>query len=741
MRNVLQGCMISWRNKVWLDNYTILLINFNTDNNQMIESNVNGEGNLFLRQEPSVKPSEYRSNEENIFNSIVNIPIFLYHRFKCLYLSEVPVFILNFFNKYFINNSSVLLFLIGTFSAILSWCFDEILELALHLKYITFNELEDTSYILFLFSYLMFNILSVNFAIFLTNLISSKAIGSGIPQIKSLLAGYDIENYLSLKTLFAKILGLFFALLGSLVIGTEGPFLHISCILGYNLCFLFKNFEPFRTNQTLKKQLLSAASAVGVTSSFGTPIGGVLFSIEVTSNFYYVEEYWKAFFCSVFSTLVFKELSKFGQTRKSVVSLFATNFKPLPYTLFELPLFILISFFSGLLGGFFILSFKKISKISSKFKNSYLLATFVVFLTLVLNLIGGSLMYLPLRIVISDLFSSQTAVDSFSEGRHLQFGWFLTEKEKLDFEKDLTVSSSNVTEDLNWNWNWGSFTSFSNLLIYSVLKSVLTIFSLNLDVPCGLFTPVFVIGAALGRFFGEFLLLFFNEPLAAGYAVVGAASFTAGVTGTVSTAVIVFELTSQLSYMIPVLLAVLIGRSSALLVTDSYIYDCLSMMRGLKRIPTLRKREKLLKTVGDCYEPIKDIENSFRVLERFMTDDDVRKRREQLKAEKAEINQDNIIIEEIIFAVIDSKEKPYFLCSLSLEEFMSIDLKNEINKENQDRTIDWLKYAKKRSIRSIECESSLLDFIKVSFAYNNPSFFFTTRENDLNGIISMDCIN
>ena len=66
----------------------------------------------------------------------------------------------------------------------------------------------------------------------------------------------------------------------------------------------------------------------------------------------------------------------------------------------------------------------------------------------------------------------------------------------------------------------------------------------------------FAIGAGIGRLIGEFLNLTMAAALGSyitpgGYALVGAAAFTAGCTGTVSIAVIVFELTSQLSYMIP----------------------------------------------------------------------------------------------------------------------------------------------------------------------------------------------
>jgi chloride channel 2 len=73
-----------------------------------------------------------------------------------------------------------------------------------------------------------------------------------------------------------------------------------------------------------------------------------------------------------------------------------------------------------------------------------------------------------------------------------------------------------------------------------------------------LVTPVFAIGAGLGRLFGELLLHIpgCSRVIPGGYAVVGAAAFSAAVTGKISIAVVVFELTGQLSFAIPVLLAV-----------------------------------------------------------------------------------------------------------------------------------------------------------------------------------------
>ena len=52
--------------------------------------------------------------------------------------------------------------------------------------------------------------------------------------------------------------------------------------------------------------MLSAACAVGVACTFGAPIGGVLFSIEVTAVFFAVRNYWRGFFAAACSALVFR---------------------------------------------------------------------------------------------------------------------------------------------------------------------------------------------------------------------------------------------------------------------------------------------------------------------------------------------------------------------------------------------------------------------------------------------------
>jgi len=52
--------------------------------------------------------------------------------------------------------------------------------------------------------------------------------------------------------------------------------------------------------------MLVAAIAVGVTATFGTPIAGVLFSIELSTTVYNLQNLWKVFYSAIISVAIFK---------------------------------------------------------------------------------------------------------------------------------------------------------------------------------------------------------------------------------------------------------------------------------------------------------------------------------------------------------------------------------------------------------------------------------------------------
>ena len=145
--------------------------------------------------------------------------------------------------------------------------------------------------------------------------IDPNAIGSGIPEMKSLLTGFlsfpsldlfsylidysqlvspsrnlpfigtRLPKYLSGWVFIAKYFGLMVAMGAGLFLGTEGPFVHMSSILAQKMINM-RFFRSLMDNPALMHQILSAAVTAGVAASLASPIGGLMFSIEVSSNYW-----------------------------------------------------------------------------------------------------------------------------------------------------------------------------------------------------------------------------------------------------------------------------------------------------------------------------------------------------------------------------------------------------------------------------------------------------------------------
>jgi len=119
---------------------------------------------------------------------------------------------------------------------------------------------------------------------------------------------------------------------------------------------------------------------------------------------------------------------------------------------------------------------------------------------------------------------------------------------------------------------------------------LLVIFTFGLRVPAGIFVPGIAIGASLGRAIGIVMEMIhrnnsswviFNvcesavDCITPGvYAMVGATAVLSGITRmTVSLVVIVFELTGQLDYILPLMLAVMVSNWMADAINKDGIYD------------------------------------------------------------------------------------------------------------------------------------------------------------------------
>ena len=185
------------------------------------------------------------------------------------------------------------------------------------------------------------------------------------PEMKVILRGVVLKEYLTFKTLVAKIIGLTATLGSGMPLGKEGPFVHIASIVAALLSKLCTSFQGIYGNESRKSEMLGAACAVGVACCFGAPIGGVLFSIEVTSVYFAVRNYWRGFFSAVVGAIVFRLLSIWFQDEDTIVALFRTGFPiEFPYDPQELFVFAAIGIFCGIGGSLYVFLHRKYVPVS-----------------------------------------------------------------------------------------------------------------------------------------------------------------------------------------------------------------------------------------------------------------------------------------------------------------------------------------------------------------------------------------
>jgi chloride channel 3/4/5 len=83
---------------------------------------------------------------------------------------------------------------------------------------------------------------------------------------------------LDLKILILKGVAAPFSVATGMSLGKEGPFVHMAACIGN---IVANWFPKFRENGKQYREILTAASAAGLSAAFGAPIGGVLFAYEV----------------------------------------------------------------------------------------------------------------------------------------------------------------------------------------------------------------------------------------------------------------------------------------------------------------------------------------------------------------------------------------------------------------------------------------------------------------------------
>uniref|UniRef100_A0A674E3C8 Chloride voltage-gated channel 2 n=1 Tax=Salmo trutta TaxID=8032 RepID=A0A674E3C8_SALTR len=433
-------------------------------------------------------------------------------------------------------------------------------------------------------AWVTYPVVLITFSAGFTQILAPQAVGSGIPEMKTILRGVVLKEYLTFKTFVAKVIGLTCALGSGMPLGKEGPFVHIASLCAALLSKFMSLFGGIYENESRNIEMLAAACAVGVGCCFAAPIGGVLFSIEVTSTFFAVRNYWRGFFAATFSAFIFRVLAVWNRDEETITALFKTRFRlDFPFDLQELPAFAVIGIASGFGGALFVYLNRLIVQFIRKQKtiNKFLMKKRLLYPALV-TLLVSTLTFPP-------------GFGQFMAGK-------LTQKESLVTLLDnRTWAKQGIAEGFDYignsqAWNHPQVNVFVTLVLFIVMKFWMSALATTIPVPCGAFMPVFVIGAAFGRLVGESMAAWFPDGIHSdgtiypivpgGYAVVGAAALSGAVTHTVSTAVIVFELTGQISHILPVMIAVILANAVAQSLQPS-LYDSIIRIKKLPYLPEL----------------------------------------------------------------------------------------------------------------------------------------------------------
>jgi len=384
------------------------------------------------------------------------------------------------------------------------------------------------------------------------------AAGSGVAEVRVILSGFVLHGFLGLKTLLVKTAALIFAVASGLSLGKEGPYVHIAACVGNIACRLFSKYDH---NDAKRREVLSAAASAGVAVAFGAPLGGVLFGLEEVSYYFPAKTLFRSFFCCIIACLTLKFLNPYG-THKIVM--FQVRYS-VDWEWFELGSFIMVGIICGAVGAFFI----KASKYWAKsFRRIKIIKNYPMLEVALVALVTGLMSYWNVftHLPVAKLLLNAAAPCDPDDADRDQLGLCPSRIEEIP-------------------------PVVASLFAAFLIKGFLTTITFGIKVPAGIYMPSMVVGGLLGRLIGHMVqwvvFRFPDVPIWAAcarsgegtciqpgvYGLIAAGSMMCGVTRlSLTLAVILFELTGSLDYVLPFSLAILVAKWTADGIEPNSIY-------------------------------------------------------------------------------------------------------------------------------------------------------------------------
>ncbi|KAJ9650017.1 glycerol ethanol, ferric requiring protein [Neophaeococcomyces mojaviensis] len=409
-------------------------------------------------------------------------------------------------------------------------------------------------------NYLIYTIMAILLAAtasYLVKIYAPYAAGSGISEIKCIIGGFVMKGFLGFWTLIIKAICLPLAIASGLSVGKEGPSVHYATCVG-NVVSRF--FEKYKQSASKTREILTASSGTGVAVAFGSPIGGVLFSLEEMSSHFPLKTLWRSYFCALVATAVLAAMNPF---RTGQLVMFSVKYDR-DWHFFEIVFYIILGIFGGVYGAVMIKGHLAVQSFRKKY-----LAKYAILEAVILAGVTALFCY-PNLFLRVDMTEMMQILFRECEGDYDYHG--LCEPENR---------LSNVL----------------SLLVATLLRCAFVALSYGCKVPAGIFVPSMAIGASFGRMIGilvEWLhasfpnSTFFSacQPdvpcITPGtYAFLGAGAALSGIMHlTISVTVIMFELTGALTYILPSMIVIGVTKAVGDRLSKAGIADIMIQFNG-----------------------------------------------------------------------------------------------------------------------------------------------------------------
>ncbi|NWU08742.1 CLCKB protein, partial [Cephalopterus ornatus] len=411
------------------------------------------------------------------------------------------------------------LFILGVLMATISFMMDHLVSRVYAAHRWLYQEIGDIGVLKYL-SWTLYPTALATFSSGFSQSITPHSSGSGIPELKTILMGVVLEDYLAIQNFGAKVVGLTCTLMcgSSVFLGKVGPYVHLSAMAAAYLGKMRTSVTREYENKFKQREMLVAAQAVGVATVFGAPISGVLFSIEVMSPHFAVRDYWRGFFAATCGAFMLHLLAVFNKT---IVALFKIDLKiDFPFDLLETFFFVILGVVCGLVACAYLFCQRwMMVAVRRNWLTAKLLATDKPVYTALVVLLLSSITFPP---GLGQLMASRLTMKEYLTSLFDNHTWGV---------RAPNASWAAEPGGLWQEWDHPSATIFGTLAFFLVMKFWMLIVATTLPLPAGYFMPIFIYGAAIGRLVGEVVALLFPRGLhpqgpprpiiPAGYALAG----------------------------------------------------------------------------------------------------------------------------------------------------------------------------------------------------------------------------